>query len=536
MLDFHGMLIRSALCFLLLAVLATAAFAKPPMVLRIGNGTEPKGIDPHAVSGMPEHHILTALFEGLLTIDPKDLHPIPGLAHKWDISDDGLVYTFHLRPGLKWSDGAPITSDDFVQSYKRMLSSSIASEYANMLYDYVEGALAYYKGEQKDFSKVGFKAVDPLTLEVRLLHPTPFLLKIIACHYAWFAIPTKVVEKYGPIDSRNTDWTKPGRFVGSGPFMLKEWLPNQKLVVVRNPNYWDAANVKLDVVEFHATEDLNNEERMFRSGQLDKTNELPISKIDVYRKKYPESFQTGPFLAVYFYRCNVTKPPLNDKRIRKALALAVNRESLVKNVTRAGQIPAYALSYPGTAGYAPRAKLEGGVAEAKRLLAEAGFPNGKGLPPIALLYNTHDGHRAIAEAVQAMWRNQLGAEITLQNQEWTVYQDSQITLNYQMARAGWVADYVDPNTFLEIWTTWNGNNQTGWSNAEYDRLFQASLAAKTDTERFEIYQKMDAILVDECPIIPIYHYTRPFALNPKVKGLHPNLLDQHNYKYITIED
>jgi len=529
-------ILRSAICSLLLALLAYSALAKSPMVFRIGNGAEPQDIDPQAVTGEPEHQIIMALFEGLVTIDPQDLHPIPGQAESWEISEDGRVYTFHLRAGLKWSNGDPITSEDFVQSYKRMLTPAFAAEYAYLLYNFVQGAEEYYKGQLKDFTQVGFKALDARTLQVTLKNPTPYLLKLIACHHAWQVVPVKVIEKFGPIEQKRSSWTKAGNLVSNGPFMLKEWLPNQKIVVVRNPNYWDASNVKLDTIEFYPTEDLNNEERMFRTGMLDLTKELPTSKLDVYRKKYPEVLHIDPNLAVYMYCFNVTRPPFNDKRVRKALALAINRESIVRNITRGGQIPAYAISYPGNAGYTPRAKLDGGVAEAKRLLTEAGYPDGKGLPPIEFLYNTHDGHRVIAEAVQAMWRTNLGIEITLHNQEWKVYLDSQQSHNFQIMRWGWLADYADPHVFLEIWTTGNGNNNTLWSNAEYDRLFQSALAAKNDTERYEIYQKMDAILVDECPAIPIYYYTRPHALNPKVKGYYPTLLDLHPYKDIWIED
>jgi len=529
------MRIRFALFSFLLAFSTCAAFAKHPMIFRVGNGTEPQDLDPQAVTGEPEHKILMGLFEGLVTNDPVDLHPIPGQAESWEISDDGLIYTFHLRAGLKWSNGDPIFADDYVQSYKRMLTPAFASEYSYLLW-FVNGAEDFNKGKITDFAQVGFKALGAQTLQVTLKNRTPFLLKIIASHYAWYPVPIKVIAKFGPLDQRRSGWTKAENLVSNGPFMIKEWLPNQKIVLTRNPNYWDAVTVKLDEIEFYPTEDVATEERMFRTGQLDKTYELPVAKIDTYRKKYPELLHVDPFLCVYFYRCNVTRPPLNDKRVRKALALAINRESLVKNVLRGCHKPAYALSYPGTAGYAPRAKLEGGVTEAKRLLAEAGYPDGKGIPPIDFLYNTNENHRSIAEAIQSMWRTNLGIDITLHNQEWKVYLDAQHSQNYQMQRSGWIADYVDPHVFLEIWTSGNGNNDTLWSNPEYDRLFQAALAAKDDTERYEIYQNMDAILVDECPIIPIYHYERVFAMSPKVKGFYPTLLDIHPYQSIWIED
>jgi oligopeptide transport system substrate-binding protein len=294
--------------------------------------------------------------------------------------------------------------------------------------------------------------------------------------------------------------------------------------------------VKLDEIHFFATGDIATDERNFRTGQLHMTYELPNAKIDAYRKEFPESLRIDPWLGVYFYRCNVARPPLNDKRVRRALALALDRESLVKNVTRGGQQPAYAATYPGTGGYTARARLEGSIDDAKRLLAEAGFPAGNGIPTIEILYNTSENHRSIAEAMQQMWRKNLGVNVSLVNQEWKVYLDMRHTKNYSLARAGWIADYVDPHSFLEIWESSNGNNDTNWGNAEYDRLLQSALAAKTEADRYEIYQKMDAILVDELPLIPIYYYTRVRAISPKVKGFYPTLLDNHPYKYVYLEN
>jgi len=514
---------------------APGARGAVPQVWHVGNGSEPQDLDPQAITGVPEHKLMMALFEGLATEDPKDLHPVPGLAEKWDISADGKVYTFHLRKNGQWSDGSPLTADDCLQSYKRMITPEFASEYAYLIYDYVVGAREYYDRKLTDFSQVGFKVVDEHTLQVTLKNPAPYLMGIIASHYAWTPVPVKVIAKYGPIDRKRTGWTRLGRLVSSGPFQLKEWAPNQKIVVSRNPHYWDAANVKLDEIHFYAVEDNATEERMFRTGQLHKTNTMPSAKIDVYRRDLPESLRIEPYLGVYFYRCNVDRPPLNDKRVRKALALAIDREAIVQKVTRGGQTPAYAVSYPGTSGYTPQARLTGTIEDAKRLLAEAGFPGGKGFPKIELLYNTSESHRAVAEAIQQMWKRNLNIDITLFNQEWKVYLDSQHTTNFTLQRSGWVADYVDPHVFLEIWVSGNGNNDTNWKNPAYDALFQQALAAKTTEERYAIYQQMDAILVDECPIIPIYHYTSVYALSPKVKGFYPTLLDNHPYKYIWLE-
>jgi oligopeptide transport system substrate-binding protein len=515
---------------------AVGADGKKLMVWRVGNGSEPQDLDPQTVTGVPEHKLIMALFEGLVAEDPQDLHTVPGLAESWEISEDGLVYTFHLRPAAKWSNGDPIIAGDVVESFRRMLTPALASEYAYLVYNFVVGAKDYYEGRITDFSQVGFNAPDDHTFQVTLINATPYLLKIMASHYSWWPVPVKVVTQFGELGQKRTQWTRAGNLVGNGPFKLKEWSPNRRVIVERNPYYWDAKTVKLDEIHFFPTDNISTDERMFRTGQVDMTYELPNAKIDAYRKDYPESLRIEPYLGIYFYRCNVTRPPLNDKRVRKALALAIDRESIVKNVTRGDEIPAYGVSYPGTAGYTSRSKLTGNMEEAKQLMAEAGYPGGKGCPKIELLYNTSENHRAIAEAIQEMWRKNLGVEVELVNQEWKVYLDMQHTQNYMMERGGWIADYVDPHVFLEIWETGNGNNDTLWSNAEYDRLLQGALAAKDEAERYEIYQQMDAIMVDELPIIPIYFYTKKYALSLKVKGYWPTLLDNHPYKYIYIED
>ncbi|KXU35909.1 peptide ABC transporter substrate-binding protein [Cephaloticoccus primus] len=508
----------------------------PKMVFRVGNGTEPQDIDGQTVTGFPEHKIIMALSEGLLGQDPRSLEPVPGMAERWDVSADGLTYTFHLREGLKWSDGSPLLASEIVDSFRRLLSPKLAANYAYLVYNFVAGAKDYYEGRLSDFAQVGFAAPDERTFVVRLKNPTPYLPKIIAGHSSWWPVPVKVIAQYGPVEEKRTPWTRVGHFVGNGPFRLKEWSPNQRIVVERNPHYWDAKTVKLDEIHFYATDDIAADERLFRTGKLDLTDGLPNSKIPSYARDHPELLRRDPLLALYFYRVNVTRPPLNDKRIRRALALAIDRESLVRNVTRGGEQPAYAVSYPGTAGYFPEAQLSGSLEEARALLAEAGYPEGRGLPKIELLYNTSENHRAIAEAVQQMWKTQLGVEVELVNQEWKVYLDRQSTGDYTLLRGGWVADYIDPHVFLEIWETGNGNNNTGWGSPEYDRLLHAALAAQNDEERYRYYQQMDAILIDELPIIPVHYYVKKVLLSPRVKGYYPTLIDIHPYKYISIEN
>jgi oligopeptide transport system substrate-binding protein len=513
---------------------AAASTAPGKMIWRVGNGTEPQDLDPQTVSGVPEHKLIMALFEGLLAENPRDLSPEPGVAERWEVSADGLAYTFHLRADARWSDGTPLTAATFVRSYQRMLTPALAAEYAYLLH-FIKNARAYNEGKLADFAAVGVTAVDDRTLRITLETPTPFLLKLIASHYSWYPVPVHVIEKFGGLTRKGTAWTRPGNLVSNGPFVLKEWQQQKLLTVARNPQYWDRARVRLDEIHFFPVENQDTEERMFRTGQLDTTYELPLAKIDVYRRENPAALHTDAYLGVYFYRFNLKRPPLQDRRVRRALALAVDRESLVRNVLHGGQAPAYGVSYPGTAGYTPRAKLTGTIAEAQQLLADAGFPGGRGFPKLELLYNTSQNHRVLAEALQQMWRRTLGIDLGLRNEEWKVYLDSQDAMNFDLQRGGWIADYLDPHVFLEIWASGNLNNDTGFAHAGYDALLQAALRAPDEKTRYELYQQMDAILVDELPVLPIYFYTNVRAVSPRVKGYHHTLLDNHPYKYVWLE-
>ena len=502
-------------------------------ILYKGNGSEPQELDPDIVTGVSEYHILMSLFEGLVSEDPHDLHPVPGVAERWDVSPDGTVYTFHLRDNAKWSNGDPVVARDFWESYKRMLAPTLASEYSYMHY-VVKNAQAYNEGKITDFDQVGYKVMDDHTFRVTLENSTPYFLSLLL-HHSWFPVHLPTIRKYGDPYLRGSKWTRVGRFVGNGAFVLAKWRVNDIIVVKKSPTYWDRDRVRLKEIYFLPIESDETEEHAFRAGQLDVTEMLPLSKIDFYKKNYPDLLHIEPYLGTYFYRINVTKPPLNDKRIRRALALTIDRESLVADVLRGGQLPAFCLTPPGTAGYTCRTQLHEDIAEAKRLLAEAGYPGGKGLPPIELLYNTLEAHRIIAESIQQMWNKSLGIEVHLVNQEWKVYLDSQRTLNYQVCRASWIGDYVDPNSFLDMWLTGGGNNETGWSNPEYDRLIAEAARTTAPRQRLEVFQKAEAILLDELPIIPIYFYTHVCAQRPEVKGWYPTILDNHPYKYVYLE-
>lgn len=505
-------------------------------VLHLNNGSEPQNLDPHVVIGVPEHHVIMALLEGLVSEDPRGIQPRPGMAERWDLSPDLTVYTFHLRRNARWSNGDPLTAQDFVRSYRRALAPTLASEYAYMLY-VMKGAEDFNTGKITDFDQVGVKAVDELTLQITLNAPTPYFLSLLL-HYSWFPLHIPTIERHGPLYERGNRWTKPGSFVGNGPFTLEEWKVNHVIVARKNSNYWDAANVKLDKIVFYCIESSDTDERAFRSGQLHKTYVLPETKIDTYRAKYPDRLQIDPFMGIYFYVINTLKPPMNDKRVRRALAMSIDREAIVKNVTRGGQLPAYHFTPPGleaVVGYRARARFPFDIKAANKLLAEAGYPNGKGLPPIEILFNTLETHRSVAEAIQDMWKSNLGIDVRLLNQEWKVYLDSKKTGNYHVARYGWIGDYPDPNSFLDLWVTGGGNNDARWSNADYDRLIREAGRTADLQKRLELFQQAEAILMDELPIIPVYFYTRVYALHPSVQGWYPTILDNHPYQHLWLD-
>ena len=503
-------------------------------VLHLGNGSEPQGLDPHVVTGIPEFHIIYALIEGLVIEDPKTLEPMPGAAESWTISEDRKTYVFKMREGAKWSNGDPVTAHDFVYSWKRLITPGLASEYAYQLF-YLLNAEKYYKGEISDFNEVGVKALDDMTLEVKLHHPVPFFLSLLT-HHSLYPVQKATIEKFGKIDSRVSKWTLPGNFVGNGPFTLKKWELNKVIVVEKNPLYWNASIVKLDEIHFYPIENEQTEERMFRAGQLHLTNAVPTEKIEVYKEKSPELLKIDPYMGTYYYLVNTLKKPFDDPRVRRALAMSMDRTQIVEKITKGGQMPAYALTPPDTMGFTPKAAIPYDLEGARKLLAEAGFPDGNGFPETELIYNTMDAHRKIAVGIQQMWKNALNINISLLNQDWKVFLDNQRTLNFTLSRASWIGDYPDPNTFLDMWVTDGGNNHTGWSNKTYDDLINKAAEAANKEERYGFFQQAEEILTKEVPIIPIYTYTRVYLKRPEVKGWYPNILDHHPYQYVYLEE
>ena len=501
--------------------------------LHWGNGTEPQSLDPHIATGVPEHHIISALMEGLVFKDKETLEPRPGVAKSWDISDDGRVYTFYLRENARWSNGDPHNAHDYVWSWWRALQPALGNLYAYMYFP-IENARAYYEGEISDFSQVGVKALDDFTLEVRLANPTPYFLQLLD-HYSTFPVHRATVEKFGSADQRGTRWTYEGNIVGNGAFQLKEWNINRRITVERNPYYWNAENVGLNQVIFYPTENVTTEERMFRAGQLHYSG-IPSDKIATYKEAEDPALRIQPYLGTYFYRLNVNTPHLKDKRVRQALGMTIDRELLISQITKGGQIPAYSITPPGTMGYYPENNLKFDPQAARQLMAEAGYPNGEGFPTTEILYNTSEGHRKIAVAIQQMWKEHLNIDVTLLNQEWKVYLDTVSGKNYQIARAGWIGDYVDPNNFLDMFICNGGNNRTNWCNQEYDRLIlEQAPKAKSHNERLAIFKRAESMLMEAMPVIPIYIYTSNNLVHPSVKNFTNNILNQANYREIYLQ-
>ena len=398
----------------------------------------------------------------------------------------------------------------------------------------IKNAEAYTKGEITDFDQVGVEALDDHTLQFTLRAPTPYFLRLVRDRSAYPVHPPTIL-KFGKIDDRNTKWTHTGNLVSNGPFMLDFWQTNRKVKTVRNPHYWDAENVKLNEIHFYPIEDITAEERAFRTGQLHITKETPPERIKFYRENMPDHIRLDPWLGTYFYELNTTQPPLDDVRGGQALAMGLDREKIVKHLGKAGEPAAYCLTTPDTAGYTSRTQIEFNPRKARELLADAGYPNGEGFPKMELLYNTHQAHMSIAEVVQQLWKEALNIDVELLNMEWKTYLAMKNEHKFQVARASWIGDYIDPSTFLEMYITGGGNNDAGWSNPQYDKLLEAAGREMDPGKRNEFFQQAEAILIEEVPIIPIYYYRNKALVHPAVKNWKANPLDRHPYKYVYLD-
>jgi oligopeptide transport system substrate-binding protein len=501
-------------------------------ILYRGNSTEPESLDPHLVRGAVEWTIVGSLFEGLVAADPRTLEPRPAAAESWTISADGLTYTFRLRPDLQWSDGTPLGAADFVTSARRLLSPRLAASHAENNLFFVRGARDFQSGRAADFATVGVRAPDARTVVFELERPTPFFLSALTL---FFPVPAHVVEKYGALDDRANAWSREGRLVGNGPFVLRTWRANQAVVIERNPRYWDAAAVRLRAVHFAPIESPAVEEAAFRSGQLHLTSFVPLQKIEGYARERPDVLRVVDDRGIYFYALNVAQPPLRDVRVRRALALAVDREALVGKVIKGGKRAAAHFTPPGLGGYTPPASLRFDPVEARRWLAEAGYPDGRGFPPLELLIDSRDQHRVVAEAVQQMWRATLGIEVRLRNEETQVLNSSKRRKDFQLVRGSWNATtYQDPIYFLGAWQSDALYNEAGWRNAAFDAAIARSWT-NDPAARAAAFREAEEIFLAEMPAIPLFFTTQVVLMDPSVRGWNGEPFGDRRLKHLWLE-
>ena len=503
-------------------------------VLHQNIAAEPSTLDPQFLHYNTDFNFILALGEGLVGYDPHDLHPVPGVAERWELSADQLTYTFHLRANARWSNGDPVTARDFVFSVRRILSPRLGSPFRYYLDD-VRGAQEYAASAHPDFAKVGVRALDDRTLQIELRHPAPYFLFLLG-NWSWYPLHRPTIEKFGRYDEPGTAWTKAGNYVGNGPFVLEQWRTSQFLVVRRNPLYWDAARVRLNGIYFHFDDNLDSEERSYRSGQLHITEGVPVSKLREYAGRSDHSLVIADNFSTYGYGFNVKQRPFTDPRVRRAFALAIDRDRLVASQAGSGIRAAPSFVPPvGAYRYAGPAAARFDPAEARRLLAEAGYPGGRGFPPVEFATNLGARHQEIAEVVQQMWQQQLGVRVGIRLLEGKVYFSDRLSGNLPLFRLAWSGDFLDPFAFLAVFVTGGGQNSCGFSSPEYDRLLTEALASTDEATRLARYQAAETLLLDSAAFIPLFYDPTRHLVHSSVRGRYPNLLDFHPYQGMWLE-
>ncbi len=496
---------------------------------------DPQTLDPSRMSGAPEGRIAFNIFEGLMAPGPTteglgegESVVVPGVAKDFDVSEDGRTYTFYLREDAKWSNGEPVTARDFELSWKRVLTPGFDGDYVQILW-VIENGEPYSRGELDDWNQVGVRSIDDRTLEVTLEEPTPYFPELVA-FYTFYPVPIDVVEEH------EERWTRPENIVSNGAYKLTGHRPQMDMVMEKNPHYWDADNVSIEKAIARIIPDTNAVVNAYRTGALHYSGaSIPVAQITSLMT-HPD-YYNEPMLGTYYLRFNVSDDnALADPKVRRALWKAIDRRSLVEDTMN--NLYDVADAYvPPMAGWESGAEFPGyDPSRARELLAEAGYPDGEGFPRFQYLYNTDEDHKLIAEAIQSMWQRNLGIEIRLVNKEWRTYLQDVSTLNYQIARAGWIGDYNDPSTFLDLWRTDNGNNNTGWSDEEYDELMDKARTEPDPDRRLEYMQRAEAILVDRGPIVPIYYYTNNVLVSRFLDGFEPHNRDIHLLKYMSLRD
>lgn len=494
-------------------------------ILIVGNNQEPLSLDPHKATAVADGKIIAALLEGLVRPDAKDENIIhPGMAERWEHDEWAREWIFHLREAY-WSDGRPVTAHDFVYAYHRLLHPEFGGKYAEMLYPLLN-AEKFNRGECA-WEEVGVSALDERTLQLRLSGPTPHLLHLLL-HFTWCPVPAHAVEAHGGMLDRRSLWSRVGNWVGNGAYVLDSHHFNDYLLVTANPGYWRASEVQNRGIRFLPIVNGYTETRMFMDGKLHISNNVPPELLSKSRT-CGDKFCQDPYYCTIFYRLNTTRKPLDDVRVRRALSLAIDRESLVNDVVRGAGRSASCFTPPG-AGYdcsftwVPRSVQ---VELARRLLAEAGYPDGRGFPTLEIMTTSRDVQRIMAETIQSMWQKTLGIHVEIRACEWTAYKAAQQNGAYDISSSSWSGDYLDPATFVELWRSGGGNNCTGWGSQEFDKALEEARTSGDAAARRSHLCRAEQIMLDAQPIIPLYWSERTYLKAASVSGWYPLLLDNH---------
>ena len=500
---------------------------EPRADLVIINNVEPGSLDPATAVGLEELRVVMSLFEGLTRPDPSTARPIPGLAERWETSADQLTYTFHLRTNALWSTGEALTSEDVLYSWFRILDPATASDYAAQLF-YVKNGEAWYTRQLTDRGQVGIRAPDSRTVQVELARPTAFFLDLCAMQ-TLSVVPRSAIEQHGD------RWLRARPLPVSGAYQLEDWRVNQRVRLRRNPRYWDAANTQLELVDLLPISNPTAALNLYQRGAVDviwDKEAVPAELLGELRKR--RDSHTFQYLGLYFFRFNVTRKPFDDPQVRHALAMAIDKQRLVTNLRKSGEIPATHLVPPGTANSLPAEGLPYDPARARALLAQAGYPGGRGFPSFEYFFDGSGGgpsiiHGQIGVEMQQMWEKELGIKAVLRQMEKKAFLDAQRLLQYEVSRSSWIGDYNDPTTFLDLFLSNNGNNRTGWKSGRFDALMQEAGGQTDPARRAGLLREAETLLVrDEAPIAPLFFYNGFTYFNPdRIQGIHPNILDVH---------
>ncbi|WP_438479612.1 peptide ABC transporter substrate-binding protein [Oleiharenicola lentus] len=529
-------LTRSFWCLLCVASLAFSGCSKRAdstgtQILRISQRNEPASLDPHLATLPDEFFVIRALSEGLLTPSPEGGAPVPAVAESWSASADGLTYTFKLRADATWSNGDHVTAGDFVYSVHRALSPSLAAPKASLFFP-IKNAEAFYTGRMRDFSAVGVHALNDRTLEFVLNEPVADFPAIVASG-PWIPVHSATIENAGRMDQRGTRWTAPENFVGNGAFKLSAWRPNRDIELKPNPKYHSATRVKLEEIRLLAYDNGDSEERAFRSGQLDVTMAAPAAKISTYRAQEPSPLRTVPLHEIRYISLNTSRPPLDDRRVRRALSLALNRRALVEHVLQGNQEPAFNFVHHGLGGYLPSEKISEDTETARRLLREAGFPEGRGFPKLEL--TTWGVAPAQLEAIQQMWWSELKITVTIAQREASTHLAALAAGDYTLAFMTAIPDYDGASNLFSEFKTGHHGNYPRWSNADYDRLVSEATRESAPVKRTTTYQAAERLLLGDMPVIPLYFNTQNFLVQPNVQNWRADRLWTRFYQDVSLK-